>query len=395
MSESISLYVHIPFCKQKCKYCDFLSWASTAETRSSYVDALVKEIKEKAALYGHPSVKTVFFGGGTPTALHVSQLERICQVIREEFSLLPEAEWSMECNPGLVDTEGFRRFLDAGINRLSIGLQSTDDGELATLGRIHDYETFLTCYEDARKAGFQNINVDLMMAIPGQHLKSFQESLRKVILLCPEHISVYSLMIEEGTPFYALYEEDVRKREKTGEASGQLCSEDEERQMYHVAEAMLQEAGYQRYEISNYAKPGRECKHNMVYWKRGYYLGVGLGAASMMWPAKEEDRQDWKEVRFHRTLDLKEYLEGDYTARELEYLLEEERMAEFAFLGLRCKEGISPKTFELCFQKEIHQVYGRQITKLMEEDLLEESEGRIKLTEKGTDLANIVFAEFL
>ena len=283
--KSISIYIHIPFCVKKCQYCDFLSAPADSRTQEVYLRALKQEIREQAARYREYEVQTVFIGGGTPTAV---PCENLCEVLKTVFSFYrmnPHAEISMEANPGTVTKEALLSYRKAGINRISIGLQSANDGELKALGRIHTCADFLKAYEMAVEAGFTNINVDLMSAIPEQTLKSYQETLQKVLALQPQpvHISAYSLIVEEGTPFY---EQELN-----------LPDEETERRMYEITDDILRNAGYHRYEISNYAKAGKECVHNKVYWQRGNYLGLGIGSASLI-----------QNVRFHNMTDISSYV---------------------------------------------------------------------------------------
>lgn len=382
----LEIYIHIPFCVRKCAYCDFLSAPSSAETMNQYVEALLQEIWEfpDASEY---EVSTVFFGGGTPSILPSEQIRRILKALEEKFYFScadPESrEITIECNPGTADLKKLQAYRSMGINRLSLGLQSAENEELKKLGRIHTWETFLATYEAARKAGFENINVDLMSALPGQTVSSWERTLEKVLALQPEHISAYSLIIEEGTPFYETYGEDARRREK-GEDCQYLPSEEEERQMYERTEEWLARCGMHRYEISNYALPGYECRHNCGYWRRTEYVGFGLGASSLL-----------KNIRIRNTDDLSAYLKGDFTPREQEELTESDQMAEFMFLGLRMTEGVSEQKFLEAFGKNIDQIYGEALDRLTSQKLLCRRMGRIYLSNRGLDLANYVMAEFL
>lgn len=375
--KNLELYIHIPFCVKKCAYCDFLSGSASSEIREQYVELLCEEIrlaKEKASVY---VVSTIFFGGGTPSILTGEQLKRIMKTVRETFTIGQGAEITLEMNPGTVTEEKLLAYKEAGINRLSIGLQSVHNEELHMLGRIHSYEEFLETYQLAREAGFSNINVDLISAIPGQTVASWEETLRTVLALEPEHISAYSLIIEEGTPFYEKYEE-----EKEGESD--LPTEEEERQIYWQTRKLMEEAGYHRYEISNYAKEGCECRHNIGYWERVPYLGFGIGSASLF----EEKR--WSNP--DRTEKWKEEFVAKSVVQELS---KEEQIEEFMFLGLRMMKGISKEKFAKRFKEPIERIYGVQIEKLKGMGLLEESGDRIRLSEKGIDVSNSVFVEFL
>ena len=380
--KELELYLHIPFCVKKCNYCDFLSAPAEEETRAAYVDALLEEIRgfEDPEDY---EVMTVFFGGGTPSILPGQEIFRIMEALREKFSFRKGAEITLEANPGTVDKEKLVCYKKAGINRLSFGLQSADAEELKKLGRIHTWEKFLESFQLAREAGFSNINVDLMSALPGQTKESWEKTLRQVLALQPEHISAYSLIIEEGTPFYQLYEKDVERRD-AGEEPELLPSEEEERAMYEATGRILKEQGYLHYEISNYAKPGRECRHNLGYWQRRDYLGFGLGASTLLNP-----------VRYKNTEDLEAYLGGDFSKKEFFVLTKDNQIEETMFLGLRVLEGVSKEKFREQFSCELRVVYRKELEKLEQEGLLEEEGDFVRLTSRGIDLSNPVLAEFL
>lgn len=408
--KELELYLHIPFCERKCAYCDFLSAPADLPVRISYIKKLQEEIAYYGAQYGEYQVSSIFFGGGTPTILEGYQLAAILETVKEHFNITTDAEITVECNPGTLTAGKAEKLVQAGFNRLSMGLQSADDRELQLLGRIHNFAQFLESYDLARKAGFRNINVDLMSALPGQTLKSWQDTLQKVTALRPEHISAYSLIIEEGTPFYERFAEDERIREEGGHPR-LLPEEDVERQMYELTETFLQIKGYERYEISNYAKPGYECRHNCGYWTRKDYLGLGLGASSLV-----------EHQRFQNTSDLKTYLEQEYSPQcegqhehiaetiqlqeetgltqtghhiHIETLDKKSEMEEFMFLGLRLMAGISRQQFEKKFQVTLSSVYGEVLRKLKGEQLIEEVAGYVRLTEHGIDVSNYVLAEFL
>lgn len=381
--KELELYIHIPFCVRKCAYCDFLSGPADDRTIEHYVEKMIEEIGAygNCDSFSDTMVTTVFLGGGTPSILSGSQMGRIMDSVRANFSIVEGAEISMEANPGTVTKEKLTLYLQAGINRISFGLQSTNNEELKLLGRIHTWEEFLESYGLARECGYENINVDLISAIPGQTLESWEESIRKVLTLEPEHISAYSLIIEEGTPFFETYGEGA-------EGEHLLPSEEDEREMYRRTEELLEEAGYHRYEISNYAKAGRECRHNLGYWERKNYLGIGLGASSLI-----------DNVRYKNTDELSKYLmySGDLEKiqEDKEVLSETEQMEEFVFLGLRKMEGVSIQEFEETFGKTLEECYGENIHRLQNEKLLILEEGYLKLTKKGIDISNYVFAEIL
>ena len=392
--EELSLYIHIPFCVRKCGYCDFLSAPADEKARDRYVQALLMEIERyRGTETADRKIKTLYIGGGTPSILSVNQLDCIIQKIKCTFNFCDDIEASMEMNPGTASKEKCRALYQMGINRLSIGLQSTNDMELKTLGRIHSYEDFLNTYTWCREAGFQNINVDLMAALPYQTVESYTTGLRKIIRLAPEHISAYSLILEEGTPFYQKYNSGCYP----------LPDEEQERLMYRETEQILAQAGYERYEISNYAKKGYACRHNLVYWQGGDYLGLGLGSSSYM-----------DGVRFHNTTDLNTYVNQCVYVEDREELSVQAKMEEFMFLGLRVMAGVSGTEFEKRFGKTMEDVYGDVLRKHEEEGLLqierkedrkeaaaaEPAKGKtniekVMLTTKGVDVSNYVFADFL
>lgn len=377
VNKELGVYIHIPFCLRKCKYCDFLSFTCGKEKRKVYVESLCEEIRGFFQREKEYLIKTVYLGGGTPSILEPEWTTEILRVLREWGKLAPDAEISMEANPGTLTKEKLQAYHDAGINRLSIGLQSTEEKELEYLGRIHCYEDFLTGFQMAREAGFDNINVDLMSAVPYQTMESWQRTLDRVIALDPEHISAYSLIVEEGTPFY----EDEKLEDL-------IPDEDTERLMYEKTKGKLEKYGYDRYEVSNYAKAGKECHHNMIYWKRKDYIGFGLGASSCL-----------NEVRFKNTDSMEEYLKQPFVSleerEEREVLSIEEQMAEEMILGLRMIQGVSREAFAKRYKKELDAVYGSVIEKYKKEGLLTEEAGWIRFTEKGLDLSNLVLCEFI
>ncbi len=388
--KELELYIHIPFCLRKCKYCDFLSAVSTKDQRQDYVESLCRKIRSYKDLAKVSLVSSIFLGGGTPSILTGQQVRAIFEAIRDTFSLREDAEISMEMNPGTVTRDKLTAYKACGINRLSIGLQSTDPKELRALGRIHSYEEFLESYQMAREAGFDNINVDLMSAIPFQTRESYQRTLKKVanLTLPPEHISAYSLIIEEGTPFYEIYGDREGKKLSAEdlEMFGPLPGEEEERHMYRDTIEILESFGYHRYEISNYAKEGYECRHNLGYWNRKDYLGIGSGAASLI------------ENRRFRSPDLPG---GEKEAeKDVEVLTRENQMEETMFLGLRTMKGVGAEKFYESFGLTLREVYGEVIEKLGGQGLLEwtedaPSDSYLRLTERGIDVSNYVMSEFL
>ena len=369
----LELYVHIPFCVRKCQYCDFLSGPSDEETKDRYIEALLKEIRAAEHTEDYEIV-SVFIGGGTPSALKAEAIASIMRTLQEQFFFCEDAEVTIEANPGTVDLEKLTIYRNVGINRLSLGLQSTDAEELKLLGRIHSYEEFLKSYEWAREAGFSNINIDLMFAIPGQTGEAWRQHLYQVAELNPEHISAYSLIIEEGTPFA---EQDL-----------DLPDEDTEYQMYEDTAEILERYGYRQYEISNYAKQGYMCRHNAGYWQRREYLGFGLGASSL-----------YRGMRFSNTRRMQEYLKEsrnpDQIRKDVTVLLRNERIEEFMFLGLRMTEGISEKKFEENFDVRLMDVYGDILQKYEETGFMEHIETKWRLTRKGIHVSNHILADFL
>ena len=374
--KDLELYIHIPFCIRKCKYCDFLSGPSGEKERQEYVESLCRKIHSYGELAEAYRVVSIFVGGGTPSILTEKQILKIFTALREVFEIEADAEITLEMNPGTVTEEKLEAYKQCGINRLSMGLQSTDNRELKALGRIHTYESFLESYLLARAAGFQNINVDLMSAIPYQTRESYQKTLRRIAKLVPppEHISAYSLIIEAGTPFYERYGE--------GEHAEELPGEEEERQMYQDTIEILKTYGYHRYEISNYAKEGYECRHNIGYWNRTEYLGIGTGAASLI------------ENRRFTAPDLLKKADGS-EEEDIEILTVENQMEETMFLGLRMMKGVSVSGFEKTFGRTIKSVYGDVIERLKMEQLIVEDGDDIRLTEHGIDISNYVMSEFL
>lgn len=383
MKKEMQLYIHIPFCMRKCAYCDFLSFAADEQTRVSYVKALIKELECYGEKYKERTISTIFIGGGTPSWLDEKQMTSVMETVYRCFTVAENAEITIECNPGTVTDGKFAAYKNAGINRLSIGLQSANDEELQILGRIHTFEQFLRTYDKARHYGFDNINVDLMSALPGQTIDGFMGSLKKVVRLKPEHISAYSLIIEEGTPFFEKYKEDVRRQERD-EPTIFLPREEVVYEITERTREYLQAEGYHWYEISNFARKGKECRHNTGYWKRANYLGVGLGAASLM-----------DEVRYVNTSDFSKYIENPTKAATGEPVNRAAQMEEFMFLGLRMIDGFHRQEFFDSFGIEIEGVYGDVLNVLQKEGLLQKREAKIALTKKGIDVSNYVLAQFL
>lgn len=380
----LELYFHVPFCLKKCNYCDFLSFGADSplgdgRTKARYVENLIRETRARAEDCREYRVVSVFVGGGTPSTVAPEQLSELMAAVRENYCLAQDAEVTVEVNPGTVEEGALQSYVRAGVNRLSIGLQSADDRELAALGRVHTFGQFLEAYEAARRCGFSNVNVDVMSALPGQTLEGYLETLDKVLALepQPEHVSAYSLILEEGTP--------LAEQARRGELA--LPDEETDRLMYGSTQKVLERAGYVRYEISNYAKPGFQCRHNCGYWRRREYAGFGVGAASLM-----------KETRYKNSADLRAYLEDPLGCREdVHALTLLEQMEEFMFLGLRLTEGISVSGFEAAFGRPLREVYEKAVEENLRDGLLAYRDGgsRLALTERGLDLANHAMARFL
>lgn len=395
-NNALGIYIHIPFCISKCVYCDFLSAPADEQTHTDYVNALIKEIEYKSQLYREElksfTVKTIFFGGGTPSAVNEKHIVNIMEAIRRNFSVCDNAEVTIECNPGTLTEIKAVAYKGCGINRISFGVQAADEKVLKMLGRIHTFEDFKDSMRIARAAGFNNINADIMSALPGQTYEEYIDGLKRILALEPEHISAYSLIVEDNTPLC----------DRLGEYPP-LPDEDTERRMYYATKEILQQKGYVQYEISNYAKKGFECSHNKTYWDRICYIGFGLGAASL-----------FNSIRTTNISDLQNYIKlaGETDVYdERTQLTQSDCMEEFLFLGLRKTKGISFDEFKKCFNTDIMEVYGDTIRKNIEkgllkftykdsglkssEDYLTENVYGCALTDRGIDISNVVLAEFL
>ena len=369
--KDLAIYVHIPFCRQKCKYCDFNSYAGKQEYIQEYIEALTEEILRQAKKTKDYVVKSVYFGGGTPSFISSEEIEKVVSMLRENYCFSDDLEMTIEANPGTVNAEKLAKYREIGFNRLSFGVQAVQDEILREIGRIHTFDDVVLGYYAARKVGFANISFDLMFGLPKQHLKDVEMSVDKFIELGPEHISAYSLKVEENTVFGKM------EREKRLI----LPSEDEEREMYYLIKERLKKARYEQYEISNFAKPGQASRHNLAYWKRCDYIGFGAGAASC-----------FEEMRFSNIEELEEYInrirKNESVRVEEERLTEDVIHSEEIILGLRLKSGVRRDLF--CSQKDT-----AALKKLIEAGLLRENDSVILLTDKGLDLANQVFVEFI
>ena len=372
--KEISLYIHIPFCKQRCFYCDFPTFAGKEGFREEYIGALVKEIEEKCSNY---LIKTIFIGGGTPSYLEENELEKLLIAV-SKLNLSNKLEYSMECNPGTVNEDKLKIMKRYGINRISFGLQSCNDKLLKKIGRIHTFDEFLENYNLARKVGFDNINVDLMYGLPNLTIKDWKNTLEKICELKPEHVSAYSLIIEEGTAFYKLYEKDKLE----------LPSEDDERVMDKLTKDILKANGYHQYEISNFALDGRECEHNKVYWLLDEYIGVGSASSSYI-----------DGYRLVNTSNINDYIERisnniSVVIDKYENSIEDE-MEEFVFMGLRMVSGIDLLKFKKKFGVDINSIYKEVIEKNIKDGLLVVEGNKMFLTAKGMELSNSVMSDFI
>ncbi len=365
------LYVHIPFCKAKCAYCDFLSFPERDNFFERYVKTLIEHIKAFSVDYKDYTVKTVFIGGGTPSILPPEYICSIIEAIYKYYNIDINPEITIEANPESAQYEKLLSYKQIGINRISFGAQSFDDAVLCRIGRVHNTQMIYNSFESAVKAGFNNINLDLIYALPGQSIGSFTQTLKSAVELNPQHISCYGLIIEEGTPFY-------------NDKSFDPLDESAELNMYRMAKRYLTDKGYKQYEISNYSKPGYESRHNLCYWCNGEYIGFGLGAHSYI-----------NGTRFCNTESLEEYLNSDFSKKDLQELSIEDKYAEFMFLGMRKISGISERDFLETFGVSVYSIYGDCLRKHERAGLLSIDNGNIRLSDEGVYLSNIVFCDFL
>lgn len=372
--KEMSLYIHIPFCKQKCLYCDFPSYAGKENLIDEYITALNKEILNKCLDF---KIISIFIGGGTPSYLDERNLESLLKTINL-LNLEDNIEFTVECNPGTLNEEKLRIMKKHNVNRISMGLQSTNDSLLKEIGRIHTFEEFKKNYYQARKAGFENINIDLMFGLPDQSLEDWKKTLEDAVSLNPDHISAYSLIIEEGTCFYKLYNNDKLN----------LPSEDDERNMYLMTKEILNRHGYHQYEISNYSKDKKECFHNKVYWKCNEYLGIGVSASSFI-----------DEKRFKNIDDIRNYIEkiknNEDVTEEVHVNDIKDDMEEFMFMGLRMIEGISLKEFKKRFGRDVYDVYDDAIKNNVKRGLLVIDSEKLYLSLNGIEVSNYVMSDFI
>ena len=379
----LGLYVHIPFCVSKCNYCDFNSYKIDKNCKERYIKDLKKEInlyKEdiQRNKIEEREITSIFLGGGTPSILTSEEIKIIFKEIKQNFKIKEDAEISIECNPGTLSKEKLIAMKEVGINRISIGLQAVQDYHLKSIGRIHTYSEFEKNYKEAVELGFENINVDLMYALPNQKFKEWKESLQKIVALNPSHISAYSLILEEGTKLYDMYENN----------EFEMIDENTDMQMYNYTINYLKENGYNQYEISNYAKEGLECKHNIIYWKCDHYIGIGPGASGYL-----------NNYRYNNVEDLQDYHEklnkNERPIENIEKLSLEDEIQEKIFMGLRMNEGIRFGDFKKQFNIDFKEKYGNQIRELKEKGLINESIAGFSLTQRGREISNSVFVEFI
>ena len=380
-----SVYIHIPFCVRKCAYCDFLSFPSCLDRIDEYVDAVCKEAKKGKNWFGKEDaepLQTIYFGGGTPSLLSPLQVGKILDTLRDVYGISDDCEITLEANPGTIDEEKLSGFKKAGINRLSLGIQSLDDSVLQTLGRIHDSETAKKAILDAKNAGFSNISCDMMLGIPGQTMESVKETLDFILRNSIPHISLYSLILEEGTPMYARYNGDIEK----------YVSQEEDRAMYHLVTSTLKENGFTHYEISNMARPGFESRHNSMYWRAEPYFAFGVGAHYYI--GSERGRHAETLDEYLSAMNTSEPKKEEVLITE-EILSEDDRKKEFMMLGFRTRSGVGEDTFEKRFGMPVASAFGAELEKEQKAGLVEYSDGIYRLTEKGVDLANQVFMDYV
>ena len=413
-NNELGIYIHIPFCVHKCIYCDFLSSPADEETKKRYVNAIIKEIyltKEGRDSKAHTHkllmdnndgigqgsigkkdiVTSIFIGGGTPSVIDALDIKAIIEAVRDNYNVSEAAEITIECNPGTLDMTKIEIYREAGINRISFGLQSTSNSELKLLGRIHTYEQFVENYKLARKAGFDNINIDLMSALPGQTIESYRSVLKKAISLETEHISVYSLIIEEGT-----------RLSDNIDRFPPIPSEEDDRYMYHMTKDILAVAGYGQYEISNYAQKGYECRHNIKYWERCNYIGFGIGAASLYGEKRYtniSDIRQYMDILLGDGDDVSQNIDGEQRIEairtDVEELSREDEMSEYMFLGLRKTAGIDIADFKDKFGCDISKIYDKPIKDNIASGLLVHKGNRLYLSQRGIDISNTVMSDFI
>lgn len=435
----LELYIHIPFCRAKCKYCDFISGPAPDEEIQSYVEALCKEIRAAKDEYSKYHITSIYMGGGTPSILNISQFTMIVNALIETFGLIRQygdigpfalsgkksggkfnyyflnpvkdfknqIEFTVECNPGTVDPAKLKAYKKLGVNRISLGLQSNNNSNLKMLGRIHTADEFVDSYFKVKDAGFENVSVDLIQSLPGQDVVEFMKELYSLMMLGPDHVSIYSLMVEDGTPFSDCTWIDPKGNQVFTDSQGNVLNyptEEEDREMYETAAGFLESAGLARYEISNFAKKDRICRHNRGYWKRQNYLGFGVSAASLI------NNVRWKNIN-----DREAYIQAvnnndlDKLKEDYQELSVKEQMSEFMFLGLRCYDGVAKEEFMEYFGVDFDFQYGEITQKFIDEGFMKVEEfefydpktksdyikTRVSLTDKGINVSNTIMAEYM
>lgn len=367
----MELYIHVPFCRKKCKYCDFLSWDNKSDCMERYFEALQDDIRHEGSKCNE-RLKTIYIGGGTPGLPDSKYIEDVMLCVKQSFDIEKDAEITIETNPCTVTQEKAEAYLRSGINRISMGIQSFDDNELKVLGRVHSASDAEEAFRLLRKAGFKNISIDLMQSLPGQTTKMFLQNLRRAVELSPEHISAYELIIEEGTQFWDLY----------GPESGFNFSEDTEADIYEETVSFLEKSGYRQYEISNYAKEGYESVHNSGYWSGKSYIGCGTGAVGYK-----------GNIRKKKLTDIHSYINNphDFTVEEVG---EKEKKSEFIFLGMRMKRGISISEYEKKFNEKFPEKY-RDVFRRYMPDFVTFRDGMYAFTSKGFLVSNTILSEFI
>ena len=374
------LYIHIPFCVHKCSYCDFVSYVCDQTVREEYVQSLICEIRMAGEIYRDRAINTVFLGGGTPCILLPAQTKRIMCALRDSFNICVDAEITVECNPGAVDSEKLNAYSECGINRLSFGLQSASDRLLKAISRIHTFSDFIQSIEHAKRAGFSNINADIMYGLPSQSISELAETISAVCEMRLAHVSAYSLIVEENTPLYSSL--------MCGSIA--LPDEDTEYEMHTLCQKKLESAGYRRYEISNYAKQDMECRHNLIYWNSDEYIGLGANAHSAVW-----ERGVW--TRYENFSSIGDYVsavrEGRLPIVRREHLWGYDAQAEYVMLGLRKTDGFLVSDFEDRFSEKFDTVFGERLERV-EKSLYVKNE-RFYLTDRGLDLQNMILCELL
>ncbi|MCC8161366.1 MAG: radical SAM family heme chaperone HemW [Oscillospiraceae bacterium] len=362
------LYIHIPFCKRKCAYCDFVSYSGMEHLADKYIGALAAEAEE----YRGETIDSIFVGGGTPSLLSAAQIDKITRICTDTFNISPDCEFTFEANPGTLDDDKLKAMLSGGVNRISVGVQSFNDGELRKIGRIHDAQTAYNTICHIKETGFSNINIDLMTALPCQSMQSLKKTLDTAVSLPVTHISAYSLIVEDGTPLEREY------------SQGKLIlpDEDTDREMYEYTVDFLRENGFKQYEISNFAREGMECRHNVKYWIGEEYIGLGAAAHSYM-----------GSTRFFNTSDIESYISG--APREVTALTRKDKISEFMITGLRMMKGVSEKEFSRRFGEDISAVFGAELEKFINLKLMKYDGESYSLTPMGINVSNSVLCEFV